>query len=68
VEGLRAGDPAELANALFRDDGEFAAAVLEALPRLVSTAAQAVRAFAEALESLPAEKSAELMASAHARI
>jgi len=68
VELVNASDPAELARELFREDGEFSAALIQAVPRLVSAAAQAVRSFAESLEGMPVEKSAELMAASHAQV
>ncbi len=68
VEGLRQSDPPELAGALFRDDGDFTAALLETFPRLVSAAAHAARAFAESLEKMPATEAAELVAKSFARV
>ena len=68
VEGLNASDPRELAGELFRDDGEFSQALIEAVPRLVSAAAQAFRFFVESVESLSAEKGTELVADAYARL
>jgi len=68
VMGLREGDPAELAGELFRDDGAFTAALLEAAPRLVSAAARAVRAFAESMERMPAQEAADLVARSYAQV
>jgi hypothetical protein len=52
LEGLNSSDPREIA----------------AIPRLVSAAAQAVRFFVESMESLPAEKGAELVAGAYGQL
>ncbi len=68
VQGINASDPADLAKVLFEDNGGIAADLIASVPRLVSAAAQVTKAFAEALEGMPAEKSAELLASSHARI
>jgi len=68
VKGVNTSDPRELARELFRDDGEFSQSLIEAVPRLVSAAAQAVRLFVESMESLPAEKGAELVAGAYAQL
>lgn len=68
VEGINASDPKELARGLFCDDGELSADLIASVPRLVSTAAQVVRAFAESVEGMPAEKAAELVAASHAHL
>lgn len=68
LEGVNSSDPQELAGELFREDGEFSQALIAALPRLVSVAAQAVKSFVESMEGLPAEKSAELVAEAYAQL
>lgn len=68
VEGIGASDPEELARELFGDDGEFAAGLVASVPRLVSVAVEAVKAFAEAMQGMPAEKGAELIAAAHAKM
>jgi hypothetical protein len=68
VQGVNASDPTELARGLFGDDGEFTADLIASVPRLVSTAAQAIKAFAESMEGMPAEKGAELMAASHTQI
>jgi len=68
LEGLNASDPKQLAGELFREDGEFSQALIAALPRLVSAGAQAVKSFVESMESLPADKSAELVAGAYGQL
>lgn len=68
VRGVNAGDPRELAKELFRDDGDFSQELIQAYPRLVSAAAQAVKAFAESMEGMPPEAGAELVASSYARV
>ncbi|RJP32992.1 MAG: hypothetical protein C4536_04540 [Actinobacteria bacterium] len=68
VEGLNASDPGELAGELFREDGEFSRALIAAVPRLVSAAAEAVKLFVESMEGLPADKGAELVAGAYAQL
>ena len=68
IEGVNASDPGELAHALFGEDGDFTQALVEAVPRLVSATAQAVKAFAESLENMPAERGAEVVARSYARV
>jgi hypothetical protein len=68
VKGVNASDPQELARELFREDGEFSSALIEAVPRLVSAAAQAVKSFVESMEGMPAEKGAELVARSYAQV
>jgi len=68
LEGVNSSDPRELAGELFREDGEFSQALIAALPRLVSAAAQAVKSFVESMEGLPPEKSAELVAEAYTQL
>ncbi|NPV60408.1 MAG: hypothetical protein HPY75_12230 [Actinobacteria bacterium] len=68
LEGLRESDPAQLAGTLFRDDGDFTSALVESLPRLVSAAAHAVKAFAESMEGMPAQEAAELVARSYAQV
>lgn len=68
VRGVNEGYPGEAARELFSDDGEFSAALIESLPRLVSTAARAVIAFAESVEGMPADKGARLFAGSYAGI
>ncbi len=61
-------DPGETVRELFADDGALSASLLASLPRLASAAAQAVKAFAESVEGLPAEESARLVAASYAGI
>lgn len=68
LEGINGSDPKELAREVFRDGGDFTAAVIDAVPRLVSAATEAVRAFAESLEAMPAGESAELVSHAYGRV
>jgi hypothetical protein len=68
ITGVNSSDPQEVARELFREDGEFSQALIAAVPRLVSTAAQAVKLFVESMESLPADKGAELVASSYAQL
>jgi hypothetical protein len=68
VQGVNASDPTELVRGLFGEDGEFTADLIASVPRLVSAAAQAIKAFAESMEGMPAEKGAELMAASHAQV
>ena len=68
LDGLRESDPAQLAGALFRDDGDFTSALVESLPRLVSAAAHAVKAFAESMEGIPAAEAVELIAKSYAQV
>ena len=66
ILGINASDPKELAEELFRDDGEFTAALVEAVPRLARAATQAVKEFAASMEGIPAEKGADLVAGSYA--
>lgn len=68
ITGVNSSDPQELAREFFREDGEFSQALIEAAPRLVSAAVETVKAFAESVEGLPAEKSAELIALSYAQL
>jgi hypothetical protein len=68
VRSVNAGDPGELARGLFREDGEFSEALMESVPRLVSAAAQAVKAFVESVEGMPAEKGADLVARSYGKV
>jgi hypothetical protein len=68
LDGINSNDPKELAEQLFHDNGEFAVALVGAIPRMVSAMTGAVRTFVESLESMPAEKSAQLIASAYAGV
>ncbi len=68
VRGVNSSDPQELARELFRDDGEFSQALIEAMPLMVRAAVEAVKLFVESMESLPAEKGAELVASSYAQL
>ncbi len=68
VRGVNASDPKDLARELFRDNGEFSTELIASVPRLVSAATQAIKAFAESIEGMPAEKATALMEASHAQI
>ncbi len=68
LQGVNSSDPKDLARELFRYDGDFTAAVIDAVPRLVSAAAEAVKAFAESLEGMPTDESVELVSRSYARV
>ena len=62
IESVESADPAELSRELFGDGQESLQAMVEALPRIINTAVQVCRGLAEALESLPADGGAEMLA------
>lgn len=68
VRDVNAADPRELAQSLFADDGETALGLVEALPRLLEVAADAVSALCGRLESIPPERAAEVVDSALSRV
>lgn len=65
---LESNDPKELADELFREDGEFSGLLLKTIPGAVRAAAEIVKNFAESLEGMPAEKSAGLLAESLSRV
>jgi len=65
---LESNDPKELADELFREDGEFSELLLKTIPGAVRAAADIIKNFAESLEGMPAEKSAGLLAESLSRV
>lgn len=68
LQGVNASDPRELAGELFREDGEFSELLLRSIPRLIAAFAEGVKDLAASLESMPEEKSAELLSQVMAQI
>jgi len=68
IESIEGADPAELSYELFSDDQESLQAIIEAFPRIVNTAVQVYKGFAEALESLPADEGARMLTDSLSRI
>ncbi len=68
LESIESADPAELSRELFSDDRESLQAIIEAFPRIINTAVQVYKSFAEALESLPADEGARMLADSLSRI
>lgn len=62
------GDPDAFAKLIFREDGEFSELLVRSYPHLFSAAVQMVRLFAESLDALPAEESADLLGDTLSRI
>ncbi|MBU4193430.1 MAG: hypothetical protein KKF66_00340 [Actinobacteria bacterium] len=68
VESIESADPAELSRELFGDDQESLQKVTRAFPSIVNTAVQVCKGFAEALERLPADAGARMMAGSLSEI
>ena len=68
LQSVDSGDPKELAEELFREDGEFSELLVRSVPGIVGAVTQMVKSFAESLENMPAEKSTELLARSLSRV
>jgi hypothetical protein len=65
---VESSDPQELANELFKEDGEFSELLVKTIPSVISAATEIIKNFVESLESMPAEKSTELLASSISQV
>ena len=68
IESIESADPAELSRELFGNGQESLQAMVEALPRIINTAVQVCKGLAEALESLPADGGAKMLADSLSEI